>query len=133
VDRHSYSLCERENAMMVIVKIKNKQKIVSNVVMYIVVLGLAFFVATSDWFQYYVLQLAPIAIIAELFAGGLYTSLITIPVSISLFSVLAEQGNTLFIVLVGAAGATIGDFIIMNVFRKASQKVRTKSKKWKGL
>jgi uncharacterized membrane protein YdjX (TVP38/TMEM64 family) len=115
------------------IKIKNKRKVTFDVVVFIVAVAIAFIIATSETFQAFVLQLVPVFIIAELIAGGLYTSFLTVPISISLFSVMAQESSIWLIVFIGAIGATIGDFIIMNVFHKTSQRVQIKSQKWKHL
>lgn len=110
-----------------------KQKLVLDIVVFLAALAAAFIIATSEAFRVHVLQLVPVFIIAELIAGGLYTSLLTVPISLSLISVLVEERNLWLIVFVGAIGATVVDYVIMNVFHKASRKIEAKSSKWERL
>ena len=111
-------------------KQKKSKKIIFKFILFFLAIAVALIVSTSEIFKFYILQLAPIVIIAELVAGGLYTSIITVPISVSLFSVLVQESSIGLIIFVGAIGATIGDYIIMNVFHKASKRVRIKSKRW---
>ncbi|EKD90566.1 MAG: hypothetical protein ACD_30C00112G0007 [uncultured bacterium] len=61
--------------------------------------------------------LLPVQFLAEFFAGMLFTSFLTTPLSLAFIYVLSENTNPMVIALVGALGAAAGDFFIVKLFR----------------
>lgn len=61
--------------------------------------------------------LLPVQFLAEFFAGVLFTSFLTTPLSLAFIYLLSDQTNPLQLASVGALGATLGDFIIIKLFR----------------
>lgn len=108
----------------------NKKKFFRDAAIFAAAVALTVFIASSEAFHNLIVQLAPIALLAELVAGALYTSFLTIPISLSVLSVLASEGNLLFIAVVGGIGATIGDFVIMSMIQRAGSSLHIKSAKW---
>jgi hypothetical protein len=72
------------------------------------------------------MRLAPIAFLSELIAGALYTSVITIPISLSMMSVLVEDANIFLVAAIGGVGAVVADSIILEVVRQAESAANLK-------
>ncbi len=102
-------------------KSDKKLKFYRDIVIFAAAIAVAVVITRSEGFRSLLLQLTPLSVVAELIAGGLYTSFLTVPISFSLLSVIAEHSNIYYIAAVGGVGATIGDYIIMRLIIHARQ------------
>lgn len=94
---------------------------ISKIVGYLLLLGAGILLLHADFTQHLIAEISKWEVIRELFAGLLYTSLFTIPISVELLHGISETSNIYFIAIIGGIGATVGDFLLM----KLVQKMRT--------
>lgn len=80
-------------------------------------LSLSYFILKSEHFKNLLEVVLPVQFLGEFFAGMLYTSFLTTPVSIAILALIAEEGNPVIAALIAGAGATFGDLLIVKFFR----------------
>lgn len=95
---------------------------------YAVAIGIAIYIIDSEIVQSLITRITPVKYVAEFVAGMLYTSLLTIPISVAMLASIAETSNIYFIALLGGIGAMCGDYILMNFFSTVSHKIHLTGK-----
>ena len=112
------------------IKVENKQKLLRDGSVFILAVAAGIFIATSDTVHNLLLQLLPVTFLAELIAGALYTSILVVPLSMSLLSILAGESNIFLIAAIGGIGATLGDYFIMRVLHHSTQNISVRRPEW---
>ena len=81
----------------------------------------AIFLARSETFQSWILSLGSLEYIGALVAGTLFVSSITVPISIVVIGIMAENINPMALGLIGGVGAVMGDYLIFRLVRSNIQ------------
>lgn len=84
---------------------------------FLLVLGLSFYLINFQDKSALSGQSVPIKLLLAVISGVFYTSLLTAPLSIALFVVLATTTNVYLVTLFGGIGAVLGDLLIVKFFR----------------
>lgn len=78
---------------------------------------LAIFLSQNEAFKNWLLNLGSLEYIGALIAGILFVSSFTVPISIVVISILAQDLNPLAMGLIGGVGAVIGDYLVFKLVR----------------
>src|SRR5690606_27990095 len=97
---------------------------------YFITILVAVVILRSSMVHDLLLSVVPFVFFAEFIAGFFYTSIVTVPISVSLLSVLSETSNIYFISLAGGLGAVTGDFLIMRISEKIRRGIKIKKPSW---
>lgn len=90
---------------------------------FVLSLSLTWWLIKSGYLQNITSSLLPIRLIAEIFAGILYTSFLTSPISVVMLIVLASENNPVITAILAGFGAVLGDLIIVKFFRKEAKDI----------
>lgn len=93
------------------------RRLLSHAVIFLLSIYGAYFTIQSGILSEVLEKLLPVRFLAEIFAGFLFTSFLTIPLSLASIYVLSQDGNPIQIALLGGLGAMTADLIIAKIFR----------------
>ncbi len=72
----------------------------------------AIYLGENDWFQVFLLNLGEWKYLGAFIAGIIFVSTFTVPTSIILIALLAQEMNIIALGLIGGAGAMFGDLLV---------------------
>lgn len=78
---------------------------------------ISYFLFQNGSLEEFVGVLKPYALIPELLAGAMYTSVLTTPLAVALFFIIGRYNDPLYIALVAATTAMVVDLTILKFFR----------------
>lgn len=89
-----------------------------HLISYAVIIGLSVWIFKSRFIHEQFLKIAGLRLFGEFISGAFYTSFITVPLSIAMYSVVAETSTspTVVIALIGSIGAMLTDYAIDRIF-----------------
>lgn len=97
--------------------------------LYGVVIVFALWLLDTEIIKDLVIKITPLKYVAEFVAGALYTTVLTVPLSIALLASLSEVSNIYLIVAIGSIGAVFGDFLLMNIVTRIRRTILIRKEK----
>ena len=98
---------------------KRVKKLIADLIIFLISVFLAYLLIQNRSLDAFVTRVEPVRFLAEFVAGALFTSFLTTPFSLALFYVLAGSVHPLQVALIGGLGASIGDILIVYIFRNS--------------
>src|SRR3990167_8602465 len=98
---------------------KRVKKLIADLIIFLISVFLAYLLIQNRSLDAFVTRVEPVRFLAEFVAGALFIFFLTTPFSFALFYVLAESVHPLQVALIGGLGASIGDMLIVSIFRNS--------------
>lgn len=92
---------------------------IADLIIFLISIFFAFLIIQNGTLESFIAKVEPVRFLAEFIGGLLFTSFLTTPFSIALFYVLADSVHPLQVAVIGGFGASLGDLLIIAVFRNS--------------